>query len=177
MRATGRRKRQDSIARRPKPARFTHLSAATVPITLRVTGALETDSEGRRRRFKQTGHPFDPWQELASRAQGQPIPDWVLEYLDGAAPKIVAAIDLSKDPDRLAFAVAFALGFKSKGAGSVARRARVAATNDALAQRVLSQRRQGVKYRAAIADVAEKSGKGFTTVENAYRVARKRRPK
>jgi hypothetical protein len=161
-------KQRKSTARRSHPARFTKI-AATTSLTMKATGTLETDDQARRRRYEQTGHPFDPWQTyLASRARQQPIPEWVLKYFDDAAEKIVASVHLADQPARLSAAVASALGFTSKGAGSVARRSRVAATHDALAQRVSARVRQGEPVKTAIANVAQEQRVSYQTVEHAW---------
>ena len=55
-------------------------------------GTFDEQTEAAHQRFKQYGDPFAPWQVyFAARALRRSVPEWVGQYLDVAARRIVAA--------------------------------------------------------------------------------------
>ncbi len=122
-------------------------------------------------RFERHHDPIAAWQVYyAARALGRSVPDWVGNYLDAVASRIVTERDAwAKNPERVTAAISAALGFKSKDAGTVFARAAKASRDEELALLVLVNVRRGRQVKAAIFDIAKARSLSIATVERAWR--------
>ena len=124
--------------------------------------------EAARLEWERSSNPVYPWiAYLECRTAGIEIPEWVLHYLDGAATGIWRLFQEPPIKNKVASAVADALGFKTAGAGSAFSRAKHSkwVYFGYLADLYM---RQGDKEYVAFCEVADRAHVSTATVRRAW---------
>jgi hypothetical protein len=121
-------------------------------------------SEHQRITFEQTRDPLAPWRVITwAAANDFPLPEWVIQYLRGAAQKlndVVVQAAKTGSVKREAEAIGKALGFGHQRAGqtSLTKTTALRDRDFKIAMRVAEQIENNVKPDAAIIDVAKSLG-------------------
>jgi hypothetical protein len=122
-------------------------------------------------RFEETGDPMAPWSALQfARSHSIPVPEWVLDYLEGRAGQLDKIAVDGGGGKREAEAIGRALGFGAIGRGqTAAASASATATREfTLALGMAMEVRLGAGKSKAATIVAAAMNSSASSVERAY---------
>jgi hypothetical protein len=130
-----------------------------------------------RRKYEMTGNPLYAWETFAScRSAGEDIPEWVLEYLDRAAGKLLEYAQHDPPPAKGETSTAVAVAMEMKipgrsGQGTVFTQYVANEKNESgrrILQGVSDRMEAGDKDTHAFENVAKEFGVSHSTVRRAW---------